>query len=192
MYHYAGNNPVKYTDPDGREAGDLFESLDDAAKDFAITYNDDSIRCKKELASYIRKKHGKYVYDIPHAGNEGHVKLLRSSSETDIAAMIHTHGAYFSRRAVSENLYEERALEPSNGDFDEVNRTHLSSYIVTPDGALYLLKYDEVKSSIACYIYKAIYPSDSNCPVKKNNNDSEDYPENFYYTEAEYNRMHGR
>jgi hypothetical protein len=37
-------NPVKYTDPDGRAAGDHFETMDAAAKDFAETYNDDSIQ----------------------------------------------------------------------------------------------------------------------------------------------------
>lgn len=42
LYHYAGNNPVKYTDPDGRAAGDKFDTMDEAAIDFGKTYNDNS------------------------------------------------------------------------------------------------------------------------------------------------------
>ncbi len=38
VYHYAGNNPVKLVDPNGRAAGELFESVDAAAKDWAKVY----------------------------------------------------------------------------------------------------------------------------------------------------------
>ena len=80
MYGYAANNPVHYIDPDGREAGDLFTSIDKAAQDFAITYNDDSIKNNVELASYIRERNGMYYYDIPVAGTEKKRRSHRTAS----------------------------------------------------------------------------------------------------------------
>ena len=73
-------------DPDGRAAGDLFDTMDEAAKDFAITYNDDSIKNNVELATYIRYREGKYYYDIPQAGNESKVTTSRSANDKTIVA----------------------------------------------------------------------------------------------------------
>ena len=42
-YAYCLNNPVKNIDPDGKEPGQFFLSLDEAAKDFGRFYNDNSI-----------------------------------------------------------------------------------------------------------------------------------------------------
>ncbi len=38
LYHYAGNNPIKYTDPDGRDHGD-YDIIDDTVKGFTLAYD---------------------------------------------------------------------------------------------------------------------------------------------------------
>ena len=53
LYCYGLDNPIKFIDKDGREPGDFFESPEKAALDFALFYNDNSIRDNKEFASSI-------------------------------------------------------------------------------------------------------------------------------------------
>jgi len=38
LYHYAGNNPIKYTDPDGRDHAD-YDVIDDTVKGFTLAYD---------------------------------------------------------------------------------------------------------------------------------------------------------
>ena len=167
---------MRYVDPDGREAGDVFDSQDEAAKDFAITYNDDSIKNNVELGTYIRQDGNKYFYDIPVAGTESNVKLSRNKDDSSIVAMIHTHGAY-----TDENQNQVRALEPSIGDINTVKQNKLSLYTVTPDGGLFLSEYTESnKENVINYSFTPKAPSDSNCPYRKNNLDAKNYPDNFF------------
>ena len=53
LYSYCFNNPVVYVDPDGKKPGDLFNTMDDAARDFAFYYNSESIQSNREIASFI-------------------------------------------------------------------------------------------------------------------------------------------
>ena len=72
LFHYAGNNPVRYTDPTGMAAYDEFDSIDAAAKDWAKTYADDSIVQGNEMGSsiFMMVKDGKvkFFYNIPYEG----------------------------------------------------------------------------------------------------------------------------
>ena len=179
LYHYAGNNPVRYIDPDGREAGDLFDTIDEVAKDFAKTYNDDSIKNNVELASYIRKKNDKYYYDIPVAGDAYSVKLTHMSTETDIVAMIHTHGAYFKPYDKNE-MTVSRALEFSNGDLEGFLKDKLVSYVVVPTGEMFCVDAYNPKDGFIISAFKPIYPSDPNCPGRKNTLDAWTCPDNYY------------
>lgn len=179
-YGYCGNNPISFIDLSGLEAGDLFETPDDAAKDFAKTYNDDSIKSNLELGAYIRTQNGKYFYDIPVAGNRDHVKLKRKSSENDIVAMIHTHGAYFKPEIQENGFLLERALGPSNGDIEEYRTNKLTSYIVVPTGEMFVIDGINSKNEVIIGIFKPVYPSDPNCPKRKNNIDYKSMPDNFY------------
>ena len=75
LYHYAANNPMRYTDPTGMAAYDEFDSMDAAAKDWAKTYADDSIVQGNELGStiFMMKRDGeiKFFYNIPCEGTMG-------------------------------------------------------------------------------------------------------------------------
>ena len=74
VYHYSNNNPIRYLDPDGRAAGDLFDTMDAAAEDFGKTYNDDSIRNNVEYGTTLYKnKDGKYYYSVPNIGDNENV-----------------------------------------------------------------------------------------------------------------------
>ena len=75
LFHYAGNNPVRYVDPTGMAAYDEFNSIDAAAKDWAKTYADDSIVQGNEMGSsiFMMVKDGKvkFFYNIPYEGTMG-------------------------------------------------------------------------------------------------------------------------
>ena len=131
LYAYAGNNPVRYIDPDGREAGDLFDSPDEAAKDFAKNYNDDSIKHNRELGSSIYKtKDDKFYYTIPYKGAKTSVKPTEIRGEKRVG-VIHTHTNGFQMDRYSDT------------DIILANNEGCLSYLVISDGVL--LKYDPSK-----------------------------------------------
>ena len=53
MFAYCGNNPVNKTDIFGEKPGDLFDTIDDAARDFAFYINGQSILDNREYATAI-------------------------------------------------------------------------------------------------------------------------------------------
>jgi hypothetical protein len=129
-YHYAGNNPVKYTDPDGRAAGDLFDTMDEAAYDFAVTYYDDSIRAQKEYGSSIyQNADGKYYYTKPNVGGKYNVKPSIDSTQDKPMATVHTHIDAPGNDNLSE---QDRRLS---------RKENIPGYLVTP--ASVLIKYDK-------------------------------------------------
>ena len=56
MFAYCLNNPVNKVDYDGNKPGDLFDTMDEAARDFAEYINAKSIEDNREYASYIYTK----------------------------------------------------------------------------------------------------------------------------------------
>ena len=53
MFAYCLNNPVIYADYSGNEPGDLFDTMDEAAKDFAMIYAQLGYENRVEYASFI-------------------------------------------------------------------------------------------------------------------------------------------
>lgn len=177
---YCRNNPLINVDFNGKEAGDLFNNADDAAKDFAMTYNDDSIKKNIEIGTYIRKKEDKYFYDIPISGTEGHLELKRSTSEHDIVGMIHTHGAYFKPYKDEKGFVVSRDLGFSDKDLQQYRNSRLPSYVVVSSGEMFVVDDINNKGEYVIGTFKPIFPSDPNCPTRKSSLNAYDLPDNNY------------
>lgn len=161
-YNYCGNNPISFVDLKGLEPGDFFKTKDEAAKDFGLFYNDNSIRENKEYGSSIFEIIDKtgttwYSYSIPSIGIEGETIVSDAPLGTKRVATIHTHGA-FSYGKYRDNEFsgirneygdflskEERAAERGPNDIGNANRRGLDSYVVTPNGSLVMYNQKENK-----------------------------------------------
>ncbi len=174
--------------------GYLFKTMDEAAQDFAMKYNDDSIRDNVEIASYIRKKGIHYFYDIPHGGTVDSVTSNRSIHELDIVALIHTHAAFNIKiKELPGGAYTRTALTPSSWDVDSVKETGLPLYTVTPDGAMFLtVKEPGNSNGVIHYVFDADFPSDPNCYLRKNNLNAQTMKDNRYMPKDEYERRNER
>ena len=138
LFHYAGNNPVKYTDPTGMAAGDPFERPEDAAIDWAQTYADDSICTMCEYGSIIysyvdESGTTKYSYNIPKCSDYGCFRNVNINEELQLGqtavAAIHSHADY------DPDFYGDR---PSTQDKNGVMKKGFEcEYLVTPFGFLY-------------------------------------------------------
>ena len=84
LYHYVGNNPIKYEDPDGKANKPILNLHTPKSKDSAYS-NDFKIPENTFIVAAHGSVHG--VYD--HRGNESH----RVKPE-ELAAMIKSHPGY--------------------------------------------------------------------------------------------------
>ena len=84
LYHYAGNNPVKYTDPDGKANKPILNLHTPKSKDF--TYSNGF---KIPENTFVVAAHGNVYGVYDHRGNESH-----RVKPKELAAMIKSHPGY--------------------------------------------------------------------------------------------------
>ena len=120
------NDPVNYVDLWGLEPGEIFPTIEEAAIDFGITYNDDSIKNNREYGASVYEVADGYTYTIPSRGTSNRIIMSVSSSNPSIA-FLHTHAAY--------------NPEYNNEDFSSIDkktaiRKGIDIYVATPGGTL--------------------------------------------------------
>lgn len=182
-YAYCAGDPVNKIDPDGRDPGDFFKKMDDAAKDFGLYYNDNSIRINREMASYIfeiKDDNGNigYSYSIASIGKGDESNIISEMGANNVAT-IHTHGAYDPKLKNGNNIFsgsfdnvrvenltsdEKREITKTGTDIGNANYRHMDSYLVTPNGSLQ--KYSPSTGIIS--VLSNEMPSDCNDPDRMN------------------------
>ncbi|MDP2174282.1 MAG: DUF4329 domain-containing protein [Bacteroidota bacterium] len=179
-YSYPVNCPIRIIDKDGMKPGDPFLTIDDAAKDFGMLYNDNSINDSREYGAFvykIRKKgHTYYTYNVPTKSWGANFVIPKMKGKPFFRspkAILHTHGSY---SHYSDNDF-------SNEDKEIAKKNYMLIYVVTPNGSL--KKYDpktklttEIISTSASEI-----PSDPKDKSRKNTNDFDKYPKDEKYQE---------
>ena len=125
-YCYANNNPSRFTDLDGRKAGDAFRTPEAAAKDVIRSINPKSKKENTEYAGEIYKgKDGKYRATTPVKGTVEGADPHSSPSPkgTDVKGDYHTHAEYSTVDA------KGNVTVTANPKQDSFNSDHFS----TPD-----------------------------------------------------------
>ena len=194
QYTYCMDRPMRFFDKTGDAPGDFFYSVDAAAIDFGLFYNDNSIRDNKEYASSIfeiRNKNGKigYTYTLAAIGKEHESIESKPNVGCVTVATVHTHGAYspnyndnefsgiYILRPNGEVIKNSNLRTSQKGDIGIANKRKMNIYVATPNGTLQ--KYDFTKGHIS--VISKDLPSDMNDPTSKNNKSSieEKHPMTF-------------
>lgn len=152
LYSYCVGNPITLVDIDGHAPGDLFRTMDQAAYDFALLYNEKSINKNAEYGSAIyavtkfetlcfdneaggtikfTSKMTYYSYTKPSIGHfNGVIPNLRVKGK--LLSTIHTHGRYTPAYTTGNDDF-------STGTFSDIwwaDVTNLVIYMVNPKGEL--------------------------------------------------------
>ncbi|NQZ11721.1 MAG: DUF4329 domain-containing protein, partial [Algicola sp.] len=121
-YTYANNNPYRYIDPNGKQAGDPFNTRWEAAYDVISTINQASIGLNKELVGslYRSQQNGKYYATIPTIGSGVTGRATPHPAGTALVGRYHTHGNY------SIEGPNETVIATGDKTKDDFNSEHFS------------------------------------------------------------------
>ncbi|MBC3874909.1 DUF4329 domain-containing protein [Undibacterium sp. LX15W] len=151
-YTYALNNPYKYIDPDGRDAGDPFKTARAAAIDVIKTINPQSKKENKEYGGKIYKdKDGSYKATKPVTHAEGGFQPSAVNVPKDAKAVgdFHTHGEYSIKDKKTGEVTVTADPKRDNRDSDNFsdkdkagiwndsgNNSEYKGYLGTPSGKI--------------------------------------------------------
>ncbi len=182
-YVYCLNNPMKLVDRDGKDPGVFFTSPENAAKDFGMLFNGNSIIAKLEYGAtifvvYNEKNEMGYTYSVPAVGDDISVQPSKAPPGAIVVANVHSHGAYtyhsneFSgnRDSKGEILTDDKRKKlMDETDIGGYNKEGVVGFLTTPNGSLQ--KYDPKTGKIE--VLDKNLPSD---PSMKNPNDDSAMP----------------
>ena len=184
-YAYCRNNPIKMLDKDGKRPGDFFLTMDAAAIDFGLFYNDNSIRENREYGTFIYRVTNKkgvsgYSYSFATIGEKDFVTIGTVPMGHTPAAVIHTHGSstFNKQHEFYDNEFSGIRKDDKNKTLKTIaekectkeydigfsNNRKLDSYLVTPNGTLQKYNYKTGKIKVLSHDM----PSDKNDPDRVN------------------------
>ncbi|MBU3680245.1 MAG: hypothetical protein FGM32_11700, partial [Candidatus Kapabacteria bacterium] len=153
-YQYSLNQPISLSDPDGKEPGDVFRTLKEAANDWVKTYGVGLSESAYEYASAIGKGidlAGKefYVYNEPKSSNSrigSTPELLEVSESTKQftlteVAWIHNHPT-----DVPGDDIETKPNQLSKQDISAAESKKIDVLALVPNGLL--LHYSHVSNTV--------------------------------------------
>ena len=184
-YAYGLDNPVRFIDKDGLAPGDFFFTADEAAIDFGLFYNDNSIRNGLEYSSAIFKVFNSkgqmgYSYTLPNIGinesvepAEAHLDIHLSQEfiHMDVVPLMIKLNIMTMSFLASDEItmikkltIKQRKAVTNMTDIGNANKDKINSYIATPNGSLQKYNY---KTGEITTISEQM-PSDSNDPTRLN------------------------
>ena len=192
QFSYCLNNPVNMVDYGGNKPGDLFDTMDEAARDFAEYINEKSISVDCEYGSFIYKKTVWVTQTITYYnpnifGNNflsklwnyifrggltktitKRVKVTKYSYVEPKKGTAHSVSIpinWFGARKKVAEIHTHGAYSPgySNDNFSSADLNNWINYLVTPLGTV--RKYDPADGSDIIIYYDV--PYDSNHPGRK-------------------------
>ena len=125
LYNFVENDPINHWDILGNLPGDSFNTIEEAARDFGLEYNDNSIQENVEYGVTINMNaDGTFSYNNPNIGNHDGVRIILGNNPV---AILHTHAAY-------SDMHDNELFSPV--DITSSESTGLPSYLTTPSGSL--------------------------------------------------------
>jgi hypothetical protein len=142
-YNYSLNNPVKYSDPDGKVPGDSFDTADEAAIDALDYINPKSIKENREYAGMIYQDPAtqKFYATEPQRGSAISSAPGSAPEGTNSVAFYHTHADYSTRgpfgiliRTSDQYRDDHDSDAISFLDRDYARHYRINCYLGTPSG----------------------------------------------------------
>ncbi len=150
-YVFSGNRLIDARELEGLEPATVHRTMDDAAKNFGIFYNEISIKNNREYGSTIYEvvtSSGiQYAYSVPAIGETTELKdgVSPAPAGRKAVADIHSHAAYYPPYHEGNDIFSGIPPRGSNrlsinGDIGGNNIQRLIGYVTTPNSSLQ--KYD--------------------------------------------------